>query len=199
MSSNITIINQSSDPIRIGIFRKQVKELSLDIHPWLIVSPPPAGGSSIITIPDVYSVFGQYSLTNSPNQMDMKTNTLEFDATMGVIATNLEGEDGDKGVVLKPSYEHLIRGELYLQNDADIAIMAHLQVDGQDVFKPELISPGGRLVEELVNGIYLNITQPGDNNSKQQNWVITNTPISPDQTAVVSGSKYTGYAIAVED
>src|SRR3954464_5201670 len=84
--SQITIINGSTDLVRVAIYKKPVLQPTLDSVAWQIVAPPP-GGQTVVPIPEDYQAFAQYSLDlnnpdpTSPGLTVYQTNGVSFNET----------------------------------------------------------------------------------------------------------------------
>ncbi len=202
MSSQITIINQTNEVIHVGVFKQPLGQASLKSIAWMIVAPPPAGGRTVISIPSNYGVYASYGNHQDPYS-GYKTPTIEFSETTARFETvNVESPDKQvEGIILKQLFTQLVANEVHIDNNADQGVWGHITLDGSDLFAPQVIPPGTKLMEDIRGNVfYLAVLNKAVTAGQKIDVEVISdqvTPILQGQTATVTGSEWEGYAISV--
>ncbi len=203
--SQLTIINDSTDLVRIAIYKKPVLQPTLQTIAWQIVAPPP-GGQTVVPIPEDYQAFAQYSLDlNNPNPTNpnitvYQTNVLPFNETSArfIISSVLSQDTQSSGAVLAQVFTDLVLNEVRMENNFGIGVLSHIQKAGQDIYAPQVLWPGGVRMEDLRTTFYLAVVgqfQYQGSNLVDEETQMTETPILEGGTATVTGSMWKGYSI----
>lgn len=199
--SQITVINQTDDAVRVGVFRTPPQP-DLGLFAWKVIEPPQQGGQSVFNVPATYKAYGTYGdQANTYGQYT--TNMIDFsDTTARFIASDVTSQDGGTdGISIKQSFYDLVPGEVNMQNTASQGFWGHITQDDDDLFEPQVLPPGGVLMEDIRDGYYLAVV---GNKVKAGLKVVDEvidlpaTQAQPGQTVAVTGSKMAGYSIAVE-
>jgi len=203
--SQLTIVSNSSDLLRVAIYKKPYRQPTLNTIAWKIVAPPPDGGQTTVEIPDNYSVFVNYSfdpaVRSDPNG-GSRTPVLTFDEATARfdIASKSTEDNRDTVAIHSRSFNDLVMNEVHLDNQAGFGVWGHIQKDGADIFPARVISPGRTLIEDVRSTLYLAVIDEfvslGDR-LVQEEISLTETPILEGQTATITGDEWQGYAIAV--
>jgi hypothetical protein len=204
--SQITIYNQTSELVRIAIYKKPVLTPTLETIAWQIIAPPP-GGQTLVPVPEDYQVFAEYSL--DPNNPDPTapgatvntTNVVEFsENTARFQALSVDSQDkratGAKVVQL---FSDLVLNEVRLENEFGLGLLSHIQKDNQDIFAPQVLWPGGVRIEDVRSTLYLAVVSQFVYKGARlvdEEISMTETPILEGGAATVTGSMWKGYAIA---
>jgi hypothetical protein len=202
MSSTITIINNTDETLRIGIFRKPIKSPTLETIAWQVVNPP-IHGESIILLPSSYSVYAEYPTDpTNPNSVLNKTATIDFDTTTAnFIITSETDQDGHVvSANIVQSFSNLENEEIQVENHFDKTVSAHIQQDGYDLYPAHNILPENLFAEDIRGGLYLAIVNElieNGGNVIEEEISQTSTPILEGQTATATGSKSKGYQIVI--
>jgi hypothetical protein len=203
--SQITIINDSTDLVRIAIYKKPVLQPALGTIAWQIVAPPP-GGQTVVPIPEDYQAFAQYSLDlnnpdpTNPNLTVYQTNVVSFNETSArfVINSVLSQDLQAPGAVINQVFTDLVLNEVRMENNFGIGVLSHIQKAGQDVYPPQVLWPGGVRMEDIRTTFYLAVVsqfQYQGGNLVDEETQMTETPILEGGTATVTGSMWKGYSI----
>ena len=203
--SQITIINESVDLVRVAIYKKPVLQPTLDSVAWQIVSPPP-GGQTVVPIPEDYEAFAQYSLDlnnpdpTSPNITVYQTNLVPFNETSArFIISSVRSQDTQaSGAVLAQVFTDLVLNEVRMENNFGIGVVSHVQKAGQDIYAPQVLWPGGVRMEDIRTSFYLAVVSQflyQGGTLVDEEIQMTETPILEGSTATVTGSMWKGYSI----
>lgn len=203
--SSITIVNNSTELVRIAIYKKPVRQPMLDTIAWQVIAPPP-GGQTVVPIPEDYQVFGEYSLDpNNPSPLSPtatvnKTNVLDFDETTARFQL-LSVSSQDKrasGAYINQVFDNLVLNEVRLENNFGLGVLSHIQKDGVDIYPPQVLWPGAVRIEDVRSTLYLAaVGQFVYQGSRlvDEEIQMTETEILEGGTAVVTGSMWSGYSI----
>jgi len=202
--TQITIVNTTTEAVRIAVYRRPVLLPTLSTIAWRIVEPPPNGGQTIVQIPENYAVFANYSYNEvereDPNAGN-RTNVIQFaEDTARFIASPVPTQDRRaNAATLTQSFDGLVMNEARIENQFGYGVWGHITKDGDDVYAPQVIWPGAVMMEDLRESFFLAVVgqfvSKGDR-LVQEETSITETEILGGGTATVSGSKWKGYAIA---
>ena len=202
--SQITIVNNTTEAVRIAIYRKPVLLPTLSTIAWRIVEPPPNGGQTVVQIPENYSVFANYSYNETeredPNAGN-RTNVIQFseDTAKFTVSTVTSQDRRANAATIVQSFDGLVMNEARIENQFGYGVWGHITKDGDDVYAPQVIWPGAVMMEDLRDSFYLAVVgqfvYKGDR-LVQEEISITETEVLAGGTAAVSGSKWKGYAIA---
>ncbi|MBW8879193.1 MAG: hypothetical protein JF614_29990 [Acidobacteria bacterium] len=203
--SQITIINGSTDLVRVAIYKKPVLQPTLDSVAWQIVAPPP-GGQTVVPIPEDYQAFAQYSLDlnnpdpTSPGLTVYQTNVVSFNETSArfVISSVSSQDTQASGAVMSQVFTDLVLNEVRMENNFGIGVLSHVQKAGQDIYAPQVLWPGGVRMEDIRTSFYLAVVsqfQYQGGTLVDEETQMTETLILEGSTATVTGSMWKGYSI----
>lgn len=203
--SQITILNESTDLVRIAIYKKPVLQPTLDTIAWQIVAPPP-GGQTVVPIPEDYEAFAEYSLDlnnpdpTNPNTTVYQTNLVPFNETSArFIISSVRSQDKQApGAVINQVFTDLVLNEVRMENNFGIGVLSHVQKAGQDIYAPQVLWPGGVRMEDIRTTLYLAVVSQflyQGGRLVDEEIQMTETPILEGGTATVTGSMWKGYSI----
>jgi hypothetical protein len=202
--SQITIVNTTTEAVRIAIYRKPVLLPTLSTIAWRIVEPPPNGGQTIVQIPETYTVFANYSYDEvereNPNAGN-RTNVIQFgEETARFVVSSVPTQDRQaNAATIKQSFDGLVMNEVRIENQFGYGVWGHITKDGDDVYAPQVLWPGAVMMEDLRETFYLAVVGQfvfkGDRLVDEET-SITETEVLAGGTVTVTGSKWKGYAIA---
>ena len=194
----ITIKNNTADNPMIGIFRRSIKTPTLSAVAWKVILPP-SHGIAVIEITDEFESYVNYGDRSDPNGGN-RTAPIGFTGTTAKFIAEPSGQGAKSDIILKKSSEDPTPDEVSISNNAGEGVWGHITQLGSDIYPPQVIWPGGVLIED-IRGPYL-LAIVGDQIREGDRLVEeevsqTQTPILPGQTATVTGSRWDGYSIAV--
>jgi hypothetical protein len=202
--SQITVINNTPEVVRIAVYRKPVLLPTLSTIAWRIVEPPPNGGQTIVQIPENYAVFANYSFDEvereDPNAGN-RTNIISFseDTAKFIVGTATSQDRRATAATLVQSFDGLVMNEARIENQFGYGVWGHITKDGDDVYAPQVIWPGAVMMEDLRESFFLAVVGQfvfkGDR-LVQEETSLTEAEVLGGGSAVVTGSKWKGYAIS---
>lgn len=201
--SSITLINESSELPRIAIFKKPIMRPSLQSIAWKIAEPPPNGGEAVVTVPSNFQVFTRYSKNpNNPEATQYTTNHIEFsELTANFVVSSVDSQDHRaSGALISQNFNDLVLNEIHVTNNYGMGVIGHIQQEGDDIYQPQVVTPGGILMEDIRSTFYLAVVSEFTYKGQrlvQAEISLTETPILEGQTAVVTGSQWNGWDIEV--
>ncbi|MEM1203208.1 MAG: hypothetical protein AAGN66_08265 [Acidobacteriota bacterium] len=199
--SQITLLNQTDEVVRVAIFKKPVIQPSLATIAWQIADTPP-GGQAVVNVPSNFEAYARYSLDpNNPEATEFTTNKIPFNETTAKFDVNsvVSQDRQASGAHLEQSFTDLVMNEVRMVNNFGIGVWGHITKDGDDIYAPQVIWPGAVLMEDIRSSLYLAVvgqfTYKGDR-LVQEEISLTETEILEGGTATVTGSMWKGYSIA---
>lgn len=204
--STITIVNNAdnNEVVRIAIYWSPATP-TLSTIPWRVVTPPPGGGQTIITIPDDFGVYANApSPGNDPNDPNAgnRTDVLTFNEYTArfVIGTAASQDSQALTPTITQVFTDLVLNEVRIDNDFSSGVWTHITKDGSDIYAPQVVWPGAvRMVDIRPNLHLALVSQSNSSESRAVDEVTTvaQTLIMEGQTASVVGSMWKGYSITV--
>jgi hypothetical protein len=203
--AQITIQNDSTDLVRIAIYKKPLLQPILDTIAWQIVAPPP-GGQTVVPVPENFEAFAEYSLDlNNPDPTSVaatvyQTNHCPFNETSArFIVSAVRSQDKQaSGAVMTQVFTELVLNEVRMENNFGIGVLSHVQKAGQDIYAPQVLWPGAVRMEDIRTPYYLAVVSQflfQGNRLVDEEIQMTETPVLEDGTATVTGSMWKGYSI----
>lgn len=199
----IKLENQTRETIRIAIFKKPFKQPSLNLWAWQILNIPAAGITSV-EIPQTTEVFVNYpgpKDSRTDPYAGRQTNKISVDgSTARFILTSKTTIEGNDTVVHMERVSEGLAPEIHIENQAQIGVWGHMTQSGKDLYAPEIIVPGGTLMETITENLTLAVVGEfvtEENRVLKAEIESAPTQILTGQIAVVTGSKWDGYAMAV--
>jgi len=205
--SQITIRNQTSDMVRIAVYKKPAALPVQTAIAWQVVAPPP-GGQTVVVVPEEYQVYAEYSPDpdnpdpTSPTATVSRTNTVSFSETTARFQI-LSATSQDKqatGAYIQQELTNLMLNEVRLENNFALGVLSHIQKDGVDIFAPQVLWPGAVRIEDVRSDLYLAVVSQLVFQGSQlmnEETQMTETLILEGGTALVTGSMGKGYSVTV--
>jgi hypothetical protein len=202
--SQIKVVNSSSEAVRVAIYKRPVLRPNLGVIAWRIVEPPPNGGSSVINIPNDYQIFANYSYDkNERNNPDAgnTTNVITFaDYTSRFLVTSVTSQDQRaNAATLEQTFTELAMNEVHIDNEFNYGVWCHITKEGLDIYAPQVVWPGGSLMEDIRSTFYLAVVaqfvSDGDRLVDEE-ISLTETQLLEGGAVEVTGSMWEGYAIS---
>ncbi|MFZ5638654.1 MAG: hypothetical protein ACOY82_18925 [Pseudomonadota bacterium] len=201
--SQITLINRTDEVVRLALFRMPVLRPTLDAIAWRIASPPP-GGSTIVELPSSLAVRGRYSGDpGNPSLLDTSTAAVAFDETTAVFSIDSVASQDRRttAAVITQKYTDLVMNEVRIFNNYGIGVEVSILGDGDPIYAPQVVWPGGLLLEDVRSPIHVAVvagfTFKGQR-MVQEEFSQTQTEALPGGVLVLTGSQWKGYALSAE-
>src|SRR5262245_33684847 len=140
--SVLTFRNESASIPRLAIYKKSYNRPSLGLVAWEIVAPS-RGGRAMVPVPMTYSVHISTGGANDPyGGCASRSITLNsFSAQIHVIANATDDRSGYvPDIVLDP--DDAVENEVHIENGFGRGVWGHIMQGGQDIYPPQIISPG---------------------------------------------------------
>lgn len=201
--SKITLINHTAEMVCLALFKQPVLRPGLDSIAWQVVSPPP-GGQATVNIPDSYGVMARYSSNPAdPANLNTQTPIIAFSETTAAFSIDaIASQDRHaSGAVITQRFDDLVLNEVRVVNDYGIGVEVSILLDGSPIYAPQVVWPGGLLVEDIRGGIYVAVVASFTGNGHrlvQAEYSQTQTQLLEGGTLVVTGSMWRGYALSAE-
>lgn len=197
----IAFVNNTDENIRIALFKKPYKQPTLLEFPWQIVSPPAKGGSTMVQIPNYYQVYVNYSFDPAERQNPyggIRTPSISFNEfTARFLVVEEKAQDGGAvAAILKQVFTDLVANEIQIENTAPFGVWGHIQLDGNDLFRPQVITPGSVLMADVRGSFYAAViseSAPGTYPIKEEELSSQPVEVVPGDKITVTGSKWAGY------
>lgn len=200
--SSVTLINHTNEMVRLALFRQPVLRPGLDTIAWRIVAPPP-GGQTTVNIPDRYGVMARYSGNpDDPANLDTQTAAVVFSETTASFSIDaIPSQDRHaSGAVITQRFDDLVLNEVRVVNDYLIGVEVSILLDGMPIYAPQVVWPGGLLMEDIRGGIHVAVVAPFTGNGHrlvQAEYSQTLTEVREGGTLIVTGSMWRGYALSM--
>jgi hypothetical protein len=196
----ITLHNNTNEVVRLAIFKLPVLRASLATVAWKIVSPPP-GGSTTVNIPSGFAVLGRYSGDPArPAELDNKTAPVAFDETTAAFSIDaVTSQDGmATGAVIQQKFTDLVMNEVRVVNNYGIGVEVSILSDGDPIYAPQVVWPGGLLIEDVRGSLYVAVVSQFTAKGQrlvQEEFSQTQVEVLEGGTLVVNGSQWVGYSL----
>ncbi len=201
--AQIGLLNETSENIRIAVFKKPYKAPSLQIVAWKIIALPRTGGNTSVNVPSNYDVFINYSLdpeTREDPYGGIKTAPIALDIQTAKFLVREEKTNDNNAVVatLNRVFVDVVGNEIQIENQASFGVWGHVMLDGQDVYPPQIITPGRTLMEDVRSPLFLAVIDEfvfrGSIIKVEE---LSSTPIEvlTGDSVTITGSKWQGYSL----
>lgn len=200
--SKITLINRAEDMVRLALFRTPVMRPTLGVIAWKIVSPPP-GGSTIVDLPADFAVQGAYSGDPSkPSRLDTTTAAVAFAETTAAFTIDSIGSQDQQatGAVIHQQFTDLVLNEVRVVNQYPIGVEVSILSDGDPIYAPQVVWPGGLLLEDIRAPIHAAVVSQFTAKGQrlvQEEISQTQIEVPEGATVIVTGSQWRGYALSL--
>ncbi len=201
--SKLILRNQTPEVVRLAVFKQPVINPTLATIAWLIAEPPP-GGKQTIDIPDDLSVFAQYSndLSN-PSNLVCETAHIPFaETTASFNISSLMSQDSRaSGAVITQTFNNLVMNEVRIYNNYSIGCLVTIAKNGDAIFAPQVIWPGGLLVEDVRSPFYVAVVSQFAYKGKRlvhEEFSQTQIEVLEGDSVTVTGTQWKGYSLAAQ-
>jgi hypothetical protein len=198
--SNITLINNTNETVRLAVFQKPVLNPTLATIAWQIAAPPP-GGSSLIEIPSDFGLQVRYSNDPSrPSNLDTAARPVRFNETSASFTIDSVASQDRRanGAVINQVFTDLVLNEVRVTNNFSIGVEASIVRGADPIYPAQVIWPGGLFMEDVRASLYVAVisqfTYKGDR-LVQEEISLTQTEVLEGDSLIVTGSMWTGYAL----
>lgn len=199
--TRITLRNITNEVVRMALFKRPVLNPMFSLIAWRVVSPPP-GGMQTIEIPSSFSVFGQYSTDRqNPSNLTAETAHVSFAETtarFSIDAVTLPDQRAS-GAVIHQHFDGLVQNELRITNNYGLGVLTTLAVDGDAVFDPQVIWPGGVFLEDVRGDFFVAVVSPFTTKGQRlarEEVSQTETQVIDGDSIILTGSMWTGYRLS---
>ncbi|MGD8777533.1 MAG: hypothetical protein PVH88_01070 [Ignavibacteria bacterium] len=201
--AQITLINNTSENIRIAVFKKPYKAPSLKVVAWRIEALPNNGGNTSVPIPSNYEVYINYSLnpaTRDDPYAGIKTAPINIDVQTAKFLVREEPTNDKNASVatLNRVFVDVVGNEIQIENQASFGVWGHIMLDGQDVYPPQVITPGRTLMEDIRSPIYIAVIDEfiiRGNVVKIEELSSLPVEVLTGDVVSVTGDKWQGYSL----
>lgn len=201
--AEIKLTNNTQENIKVAIFKKPYKTCSLKLVAWDVEALPRGGGSRSIIIPTNYRVYINYS--KNPEEMEKsnggtKIAPIALDVQTARFEVNEETTNDNNASVatLKRVFTDVVSNEIQIKNRASFGVWGHIQLGDQDVYPPQVITPGRTLMEDVRSPLYIAIIDEfvfmGDI-IKVEELSSSAVEVQTGDNVTINGSKWDAYEI----
>lgn len=203
MAAGAKLINESNENLRIAIYKQPYKSPSLSIMAWKIIALPSKGGNKVINIPNQYEVYVNYPDENSEKfdpRSGIHTAPIRIDQTTAkfIVRSELTNDSQDLVANIKRVFFGLVTNEIHIENRAGFGVWGHILLNGEDIFPPQIITPGRTLMENIDSPLFVSVIDEFVYNGsiiKVRELRSKSVPIVPGDNVVFAGNKWEGYTI----
>jgi hypothetical protein len=200
--AQIGLVNNTSENIRVAIFKKPYKAPSLQIVAWRIEALPRSGGNTSVLVPSNYDVYINYSrnpVTREDPNGGTKTAVINIDVQTAKFLVREEktNDNSETVATLNRNFE-VVSNEIQIENQASFGVWGHILLDGQDVYPPQIITPGRTLMEDVRSPLYLAVIDEFIvRGSVVKVEELSSTPVEvlTGDRVTLTGSKWQGYSL----
>ena len=202
--TGVKFINNTEENLRIAVFKQPYQTPSLQVIAWKIIPLPRDGGNKTLQFNNEYAVYINY-----PNEEDERgdpyggtqTAPIPIDqTTANFLVRNEQTNDAQSTVaVLKRVYINLAPSEIHIANMAAFGVWGHITLDENDIYPPQIISPGRTLMENIESPLFVSVIDDFDvSGTVVKVRELKTIPVIVELGDVISitGSKWTGYSMA---
>jgi hypothetical protein len=199
--SNITLINNTNETVRLAVFQKPVLNPTLATIAWQIAAPPP-GGSSVVEIPSDFGLQVRYSNDPArPSNLDTAARPVTFNETSASFTIDSVASQDRRanGAVINQVFTDLVLNEVRVVNNFSIGVEAAILRGPDPIYPPQIIWPGGLFMEDVRASLYVAVISQFTYKGQrlvQEEISLTQTEVLEGDALIVTGSMWTGYALA---
>ncbi len=199
--STITLRNNTQEVVRLAIFKTPVLNPTLSTIAWRVAEPPP-GGTQTIVIPNDFSIFAQYSNDpTNPSNLCCETAHVPFAETTAAFSINgaTSQDRRASGAVITQQFNGLVLNEVRVTNNYGIGTLTTIAKDGDAIYEPQVIWPGGLFLEDVRASFYVAVVAQFTTKGQrlvQEEFSQTQTEVLEGGTITVTGSMWNGYALS---
>jgi|GEM_PF-1679595 len=205
---SITVVNatENNEVVRVAIYKKPVITPTLGTIAWRIVNPPPSGGQTVVNLPANYGVYANYPTPGIDDPTDPsagnRTAILSFgEVTARFLVNSANTQDRQASAAsISQVFTGLVLNEVRIENNFSTGIWTHVTKDGDDVYAPQVLWPGGVRMEDIRASLYLAVVSQFVFKGARlvdEETSLSETEVLEGQTATVTGSMWKGYTISI--
>lgn len=138
----------------------------------------------------------------NPSHLDTETAAVPFSELTATFS--IEGatsEDGQaNGAVIRQLFTDLVMNEVRVVNRYPIGVELSILKDGSPIHTPQVLWPGAMWMEGIRGSIHVAVVWQFARDGErlvQEEISMTQVKVLPNDTLVVTGSMWTGYALTV--
>lgn len=197
MPSLITLVNNTDEMVCLALFMSPVLNPTLGTIAWRIAAPPP-GGLERMVIPPDFAMQARYS--DDPSNVRATTAPVAFKETTAAFSIDsITSQDGRAtGAVIRQLFTDLVLNEVRVVNNYPTPVKASILKDGDPIYAPQVIWPGGLLMEDVRGAMQVAVVSQftiGGQRLVQEELSLTRTEVREGDTLLVTGSRWKGYAL----
>jgi hypothetical protein len=199
--SNIVLINDTAETIRLAIFQKPVYNPTLATIAWQIAAPPP-GGSSTVQIPSDFTLKVSYSNDpGNPSNLDTSAKPVAFSETSASFSVDgvVSQDRRANGAVINQCFTDLVLNEVRVVNNFSVGVESAILRGGDAIYEPQVISPGSLFMEDVRASMYVAVVSQFTYKGQrlvQEEISLTQVEVLEGDALTVTGSMWTGYSLA---
>ncbi len=202
MTSQVILRNDTDEQLRLAIYKKPVKNPNLTTIAWRIAELPPRGKQRI-KLPASYEIFADYGTEANPSQTDIQTGTLTFnELTARFNIDSASSQDNQStGAVINQSFSDLVMNEVRVTNNFDRGVRLTIAKDGDAIYEPQIVSPGGLFLEDIRASLYVAVVNEftfKGSRLVQEEFATGEAEVLEGGTLVAKGSMWRGYSVEAE-
>ncbi len=203
MAAGVKLINETKENIRIAVYKQPYKAPSLQLIAWKVIALPSDGGNKVITIPNQYEVYVNYSddlHERSDPYGGVHTHRIKIGQTTAkfIVRSELTNDAREHVANLKRVFYGLVLNEIHIENRAGFGVWGHVLLNGDDIYPPQIVTPGRTLMENIDSPLYVSVIDEFVFNGsiiKVRELRSKSVAINPGDNVVFTGSKWDGYII----
>lgn len=198
--STITLLNQTDETVCLALFQKPMINPTLATIAWRIAQPPPQG-SQTIQIPSDFSLQASYSSDSTkPKLLDIRTETVPFAETTAAFSIGSVASQDRRanGATITQTFDGLVMNEVRVFNNFGVGVQAEICRDGDPIYAPQVIWPGGLFMEDVRATLYVAVVSQFTYKGQrlvQEEISQSAIPVLEGGVLVVTGSMWTGYQL----
>jgi hypothetical protein len=198
--SSITLINETSETVRLAVFQKPVYNPTLATIAWQIAAPPP-GGASTVQIPSNFTLQVRYSNDPSrPSNLDTSAKPVSFSETSASFTIDgiISQDRRANGAVINQNFTDLVLNEVRVVNNFSIGAESAIYRGEDPIYEPQVIWPGGLFMEDVRASMYVAVVSQFTYKGQrlvQEEISLSQLEVLEGDSLIVTGSQWTGYSL----
>ncbi len=168
---------------------------------WRIAEPPP-GGTQVIEISSDFDVVARYSANRAePDVLSCQTPPLSFAEVTACFRIDAAPQVGMAcGAVLTQRFDGLVLNQVRVANNYGVGCEVNLCKDGNPIYLPQVVWPGGLWLEDLRSPLYVAVvpqfTYAGQRLVLEEIG-LTQVEVLDGSVVTIVGSLWKGYVLTV--
>jgi hypothetical protein len=200
--NTVSLINDTSERIRLAVFKQPTIHLRLDPIAWHIAAPRPNGGHQTLRVPSTCQVFARFpSNRGDLGVLDRRTHVLDFDETtarfdIDELVTIVQRVTGAS---ITRRFDELVDGEVRVRNNCSFDTEVTIALDHAAVYAPHRLRPGALFIEDIRGPLYVAVVSDASSPGARlvpEKTSRTQLPLPLGGSVHVRGSQWFGYTLA---